>query len=113
MFSYMSCIRYDVSKRVSFENVARWLKELRDHADQDIVIMLVGNKKDLRHIRKVQTDEAKAFSETNHLFFIETSALSDSNVTTAFETILKGLSVNVVQIYFPIQKYTFLSARRQ
>jgi GTPase SAR1 family protein len=25
--------------------VTRWLKELREHADQNIVIMLVGNKK--------------------------------------------------------------------
>lgn len=33
---------YDISKRVSFDNVTRWLKELRDHADQNIVIMLVG-----------------------------------------------------------------------
>lgn len=25
---------YDIAKRISFENVTRWLKELRDHADQ-------------------------------------------------------------------------------
>jgi len=69
----------------------RWLKELRDHADQNIVIMLVGNKKDLRHMRQVQTDEAKDFCKQNKLFFIETSALADSNVATAFETILKEI----------------------
>ena len=33
---------------VTFDNVERWLKELRDHADSNIVIMLVGNKCDLR-----------------------------------------------------------------
>ena len=48
---------------------------LRDHADQNIVIMLVGNKKDLRHMREVQTDEAKEFSKQNkvlhfHLYCI-------------------------------------------
>lgn len=53
--------------------------------------MLVGNKKDLRHMRQVQTDEAKAFCEQHKLFFIETSALSDTNVSRAFETILKGI----------------------
>eukprot|EP00823_Brevimastigomonas_motovehiculus_P006705 TRINITY_DN55_c0_g1_i2.p1 TRINITY_DN55_c0_g1~~TRINITY_DN55_c0_g1_i2.p1 ORF type:complete len:229 (+),score=45.01 TRINITY_DN55_c0_g1_i2:167-853(+) len=82
---------YDISKRSSYENVSRWLKELRDHADVNIVIMLVGNKKDLRHMRQVQTDEAKEFAKTHKLFFIETSALADSNVTTAFETILKEI----------------------
>lgn len=54
-------LTYDISKRGSYENVLRWLKELRDHADQNIVIMLVGNKKDLRHMRTVTTDEAKEF----------------------------------------------------
>ena len=35
---------YDISKQITFENVERWLKELRDHAEANIVIMLVGNK---------------------------------------------------------------------
>mmetsp|Transcript_30633 Transcript_30633/g.42658 ORF Transcript_30633/g.42658 Transcript_30633/m.42658 type:complete len:220 (-) Transcript_30633:402-1061(-) len=82
---------YDISKRLTFENVGRWLGELRDHADQNIVIMLVGNKKDLRHNREVQTDEAKAYCKENNLFFIETSAMTDSNVKPAFETILKEI----------------------
>ena len=51
---------YDIAKHLSY--VERWLKELRDHADSDIVIMLVGNKSDLRHLRAVPTDEAKAFA---------------------------------------------------
>jgi small GTP-binding protein len=35
---------YDISKQSTFENVDRWLKELKDHAESNIVIMLVGNK---------------------------------------------------------------------
>ena len=53
---------YDIAKHLTYENVERWLKELRDHADNNIVIMLVGNKSDLRHLRAVPTDEAHAFS---------------------------------------------------
>lgn len=53
---------YDIAKHPTYVNVARWLKELRDHADSNIVIMLVGNKSDLRHLRAVPTDEAKAFA---------------------------------------------------
>ena len=50
-------------------NVTRWLKELRDHADSNIVIMLVGNKSDLKHLRAVPTDEAKSFSsELSHFW---------------------------------------------
>lgn len=55
---------YDISKHQTYENVTRWLKELRDHADSNIVIMLVGNKSDLRHLRAVPTEEAKQFAST-------------------------------------------------
>jgi Ras-related protein Rab-11A len=41
---------YDVTRRVTFENVKRWLKELRDHADHNIIVMLVENKADKRHL---------------------------------------------------------------
>ena len=53
---------YDISKHATYTNVTRWLKELRDHADSNIVIMLVGNKSDLKHLRAVPTDEAKSFA---------------------------------------------------
>jgi len=82
---------YDISKHGTYVNVTRWLKELRDHADSNIVIMLVGNKSDLKHLRAVPTDEAKAFSTENGLSFIETSALDASNVESAFQTILTDI----------------------
>ena len=62
---------YDITKPQTFVNSERWLKELREHADDDIVIMLVGNKSDLKHVRAVGTEEAIGFAEENNLFFIE------------------------------------------
>uniref|UniRef100_A0A8C5E0C6 small monomeric GTPase n=1 Tax=Gouania willdenowi TaxID=441366 RepID=A0A8C5E0C6_GOUWI len=82
---------YDIAKHLTYENAERWLKELQDHADSNIVIMLVGNKSDLRHLRAVPTDEAKAFAEKNGLSFLETSALDSSNVELAFQTILTAI----------------------
>ena len=79
---------YDISKQVTFENVERWLNELRDHADNNIVIMLVGNKSDLKHLRAVSTEEAAQFAEKHGLSFIETSALESTNVEEAFQQIL-------------------------
>ncbi|KAK6532944.1 Ras- protein Rab-11A [Arthrobotrys megalospora] len=79
---------YDMSKRGSYEGIPRWLKEVRDLADSNIVIMLVGNKSDLSHLRAVSTDEAKAFAATNKLSFFETSALDSSNVEAAFQNLL-------------------------
>ncbi|XP_070822777.1 RAB11a, member RAS oncogene family, like [Chaetodon auriga] len=82
---------YDIAKHLTYENAERWLKELQDHADSNIVIMLVGNKSDLRHLRAVPTDEAKAFAEKHGLSFLETSALDSSNVELAFHTILTAI----------------------
>lgn len=112
---------YDISKHQTYENVTRWLKELRDHADSNIVIMLVGNKSDLRHLRAVPTEEAKQFASTlfpvwmfcvrtrlfvfvltvvgeNNLSFIETSALDASNVELAFQNILTGKSSHIASL---------------
>jgi len=77
-------IVYDITKSVSFRNVEKWLQELRQHAFDDIVIMLVGNKSDLKQAREVPTDEAKKFAEKNGLLFMETSALDGENIKEAF-----------------------------
>jgi len=53
---------YDIAKHLTFENVERWLRELHDHADANIVVMLIGNKNDLKHLRSVSTDQARSFA---------------------------------------------------
>lgn len=75
---------YDVTRQTTYEGVQRWLRELRAHTDCNIVVMLVGNKADLRHLLAVPTDEAREFAEKEGLFFIETSALEALNVEEAF-----------------------------
>ena len=115
---------YDIAKHATYVNVTRWLKELRDHADSNIVIMLVGNKSDLKHLRAVPTEEAKTFScelypttldgrlltlvcicglAENGLSFIETSALDASNVESAFQTILTGRFPSPLQFTLPLR----------
>ncbi|XP_020582301.1 ras-related protein RGP1-like [Phalaenopsis equestris] len=79
---------YDMTKRQSFDHVARWLEELRGHADKNIVIMLIGNKSDLSTLRAVPTEDAKEFAQRESLYFMETSALESTNVESAFQTLL-------------------------
>ncbi|TQE00463.1 hypothetical protein C1H46_013971 [Malus baccata] len=79
---------YDITKRPTFENVQRWLRELRDHADSNIVIMMTGNKSDLNHLRAVSEDDGQSLAEREGLSFLETSALEATNIEKAFQTIL-------------------------
>lgn len=59
--------------------------EVREHADPSIVVMLVGNKCDLKHLRAILTEDAKKFADENQLSFIEASALDATNVEEAFQ----------------------------
>ncbi len=59
-----------------------------DHADSNIVIMLVGNKSDLKHLWGVSTEDAKSFLEKEDLSLIEISALESTNVEKAFQRII-------------------------
>lgn len=88
---------YDVTRNITFENIERWLKELRGHTDPNIVVMLIGNKSDLRHLVAVSTEDAKAFAERESLYFMETSALEATNVENAFQEVLS-------QIYHIVSK---------
>ncbi|XP_060174620.1 ras-related protein RABA4d-like [Lycium barbarum] len=90
---------FDLTKRQSFDHMARWLEELRGHADKNIVIMLIANKCDLGTLRAVPVEDAQEFAERENLFFMETSALQSTNVESAFMTIL-------TEIYKIISKNT-------
>ena len=77
-------IVYDITKSKTFENIQKWYDELKQYADADIKIILVGNKTDLKKLREVKTSDAILFSQANGLAFIEASALDATNVDQAF-----------------------------
>ncbi|KAF9606075.1 hypothetical protein IFM89_023098 [Coptis chinensis] len=118
-------IVYDITRRTTFDSVARWLGELNNgklttdrvvfnrswdykglewtrhgiseqaHSDTTIARMLVGNKLDLENIRAVSVEEGKSLAEEEGMFFMETSALDSTNVRTAFEMVIKDIYNNV------------------
>lgn len=89
---------YDITQHNTYESVSRWLSEVREHADSNIIVMLVGNKSDLRHLRSISTEEATIFAADNGLMFIETSALDSSNVDNAFTNLLTEVRCTAVQL---------------
>ncbi|XP_010498208.1 PREDICTED: ras-related protein RABA6b-like isoform X2 [Camelina sativa] len=76
---------YDITRRTTFENIKKWLSELRGFSNPDtVVIVLVGNKSDLRQSREVEEEEGQSLAESEGLYFLETSALENQNVEEAF-----------------------------
>ncbi|MFW9894703.1 MAG: GTP-binding protein [Candidatus Thorarchaeota archaeon] len=87
-------IVFDLTKRKSFENVLNWYQELKEFtADEEIPIVLVGNKSDLKEERQVFYQEgvkqANKLSDKEliKLSYIETSALTGENIEDAFNLI--------------------------
>jgi Ras-related protein Rab-4B len=75
---------YDISSRETYNALTNWLTDARTLASPNIVIVLVGNKKDLEADREVTFMEASRFSQENELSFLETSALTGENVEEVF-----------------------------
>ncbi|XP_047955353.1 ras-related protein RABA5b-like [Salvia hispanica] len=82
---------YDITRRTTFDSVKRWLDELNTHCDTAVTRMLVGNKRDLESIREVTTEEGTELAEEEGMFFIETSALDSTNVSKAFEIVIRDI----------------------
>jgi len=107
---------FDVTRKTSFDNIPRWLRELRDHANKDIVLILVGNKSDLvvsssssstttssttttttptntneediDAQRQVSEQMAQQMAKEYDIPYVETSAKSGINVEDAFVNVV-------------------------
>ena len=86
---------YDVTNEKSFISLKKWLDDLKENAEPDIVIMLVGNKIDLCEknplLRKVLTEQGKKFANCYSMLFEETSAITITRVREAFENLLQEI----------------------
>ena len=88
-------IVYDVTKRSTFDDVMRWYSDLRNIAERECIIALVGNKVDLldRNNRRIEVsyEEGKKLAETNNMLFYEASALTSVKVNDCFEDLLQEI----------------------
>ena len=87
-------IVYDICREKSFENVDKWIEDFKSKADEDAVILLIGNKNDLDDKREVNKEEAELKAQKNKFAFMETSAKDNNNVDKAFETLFKEIVKN-------------------
>uniref|UniRef100_A0AAZ3P659 small monomeric GTPase n=1 Tax=Oncorhynchus tshawytscha TaxID=74940 RepID=A0AAZ3P659_ONCTS len=82
---------YDVTNKASFDNIKAWLTEIHEYAQQDVVLMLLGNKADVAHERVVKREEGEKLAKVFGVPFMETSAKSGLNVELAFTAVAKEL----------------------
>ncbi|KAK2016550.1 small GTPase of the rab family [Colletotrichum eremochloae] len=91
---------FDLSRKQTFQHVTDWLNDLRQIAEPDIVVILVGNKADLTqdedNKREVTKEEAEEWAKRNGVFeYVETSAKSGENVEKAFMRVAERIYNNI------------------
>ncbi|XP_057657406.1 uncharacterized protein LOC130894544 [Diorhabda carinulata] len=81
---------YDVTNKTSFDNIRAWLGEIREYAQDDVVIMLLGNKADCGAERAVRREDGERLAREYSVAFMETSAKSGQNVELAFVAVARS-----------------------
>jgi len=89
-------IVYDITRQGTFQSVMdRWLRDVREYAEPNAHIMLIGNKTDLAERRSVPPEHALNFAKLHNLKYCETSALDSSNVEEAHKQLIEHIAKDV------------------
>ncbi|PNF39033.1 Ras-related protein Rab-37 [Cryptotermes secundus] len=107
---------YDVTNKTSFDNIRAWLGEIREYAQDDVVIMLLGNKADCGSERVVRKEDGERLAREYNVAFMETSAKTGLNVELTFMAVARELkfrkSGNPDESKFNVQDYVREQSQR-
>ena len=78
-------IVYDISDIESFEKLDYWIEQIKTNSQENIKMILFGNKCDLIDDRQIKKEEGEEYAKTKKTKFFEVSAKDGTNVNEAFE----------------------------
>ena len=87
-------IVYDITRKITFDNIEKWIGDLKVNGDENIIIFLIGNKSDLNDNREVSKEDGLNKSEKFNIPFLETSALCGENISKVFEELIQRVYIN-------------------
>jgi len=89
---------YDVTDEASFNNIRNWMRNIEQHASDNVNKILVGNKSDMAdEKRAVPFSKGQALADEYKIQFFETSAKDNSNVEEVFTSIAKDVMQRLQQ----------------
>ena len=97
-------IVYDITKKSTFDNIDKWISDLKLNGDQNICIVILGNKSDLIDSREVSKDDGIKKAEMFKTAFLETSALNGDNIAKAFEELIEQIYQSNKEAFEQINK---------
>lgn len=82
---------YDVTDDKSFNNIRTWMRNIEQHANEQVVKILLGNKCDMPDKKMVTYDQGDALAKEYGIQFFETSAKTNVKVEEAFTAIARAI----------------------
>jgi len=82
---------YDITNQKSFENIAKWIRNINEHANEDVEKMILGNKCDMEDSRVVAKERGEAIATEHGIKFLETSAKTNINIERAFHELAEAI----------------------
>ena len=88
----LAVIVYAINSEESYNNIEKWLNDIKTQSNPDVKIFLIGNKADLEDKREITKESGEKFAKEHNLtFFTETSAKTGFNVQNVFIEVAKEL----------------------
>ena len=94
-----SLLVYDITNKKSFDDLDKWILDLKTNGDDNLSLILLGNKSDLEDKRVISTEEGKNKAEFYKSSFLETSALNGNNIEKAFSELIMDVYKNNHEIF--------------
>mmetsp|Transcript_11315 Transcript_11315/g.15785 ORF Transcript_11315/g.15785 Transcript_11315/m.15785 type:complete len:206 (+) Transcript_11315:78-695(+) len=82
---------YDVTDENSFQNIRNWVRNIEQHAADNVDKILIGNKSDMKDQKVVDTARGEELARHYQIRFFETSAKNNENVKEAFYAISRDI----------------------
>jgi len=82
---------YDITNSKSYENIAKWLRNIDEHANEDVEKMILGNKCDMDENRQVPKEKGEVIAREHGIKFMETSAKNNINIDRAFHELADAI----------------------
>ena len=94
---------YDITNSKSFDNIAKWLRNIQEHANEDVEKMILGNKCDMEDKRVIPKERGESIARENGIRFLETSAKTNVNIDKAFIELSESILDKTIDVQEPRQ----------
>ena len=80
---------FDISDEYSFKLIIDWIEQIRDINEDEISLVLIGNKRSLENERVIEKEKGEEMAEKYGTKYFEVSALTGEGINEAFEYLAK------------------------